>query len=307
MLKSSISFAFFILYLTIGVAQETIPLDTLHWDINARAYVLEPFKGKNAIYLQRGAINLKNESFLNGTIEYDIYIKETRGFPGVFFRTNGSDSEQFYIRPHQSGNPDANQALGRTKGVSPWQLYHGDKYSFPYKYPMDKWMHVKIVVHDDKAQVYLDNAEEPNLSWQLFHEPKAGGIGFTGGGVNGIHLANFKINKENHTIKNFNPGKSKPIEGAIAQWEISDKFQEDLLNNTNGLGQVIANRKWDNTVVLEEGVAANISRKVQLRNDRPGNTVFARITITATKDETRLFEFGYSDRVVVLLLSLIHI
>jgi hypothetical protein len=36
-------------------------------------------------------------------------------------------------------------------------------------------------------------------------------------------------------------------------------------------------------------------------DDTPGNTVFARITISSDTDATRLFEFGYSDRVVALL------
>ncbi|TAI48822.1 hypothetical protein [Flagellimonas allohymeniacidonis] len=301
MSKSTIFFAFLLFHSIIALSQEIIPLDTVNWDINARSYVLESFKGKDAIYLQAGSMTLKDANFLNGTIEYDIYMTETRGFPGVYFRSNGSDAEQFYIRPHQSGNPDANQAVAVFKGITPWQFYFGPKYSFVYDYPVDQWMHVKIVVHDDKAQVYLDHAEKPNLSWQLFHEAKAGGLTFTGGLANGIHLANFKVNKDEFELKDFNPGEREPIEGAIAQWEVSDKFEEKLLDNPNNVQSVINGRKWGQKIVLEEGVAANISRKVELRDDTPGNTVFAKLTITANKDETRLFEFGYSDRVVVLL------
>ncbi len=301
MFKTSISFAFLFLYFLSGMAQETIPLDTVHWDIDARSYVLEPFKGKNAIYLQGGTISLKEATFFNGTIEYDIYMKEARAFPGVYFRVNGSDAEQFYIRPHQSGNPDANQAIALTKGVTAWQLYFGPKYSFPYQYPIDQWMHVKIVVNEDKAQVYLDHADKPNLSWRLFHEPKAGGLSFTGGGASGMHLADIKIDNRLPDLQNFDPGEREPIEGAISQWEVSDKFEEQLLHEPSALPSVIENRKWGTKIALEEGVAANISRKVQLRDDNPGNTVFARVTLTAKKDETRLFEFGYSDRVVVIL------
>ncbi len=295
------SLALLFLSLTIGQAQELIPLDTIHWDINARSYVLEPFKGKDAIYLQAGSITLKEADFLNGTIEYDIYMKETRAFPSVFFRINKSDAEQFYVRPHQSGNPDANQAAALFKGITPWQFYFGPKYSFPYQYPVDEWMHVKIVVHDDKAQIYLDHADTPNLSWKLFHEPRAGGLSFTGGQASGIHLANFKIDKNVHDIKDFKPGDREPIEGAITQWEVSDKFEEKLLEDSERLQSLIDNRKWGTKIVLEEGVAANISRKVQLRDEAPGNTVFAKIEITARRAETQLFEFGYSDRVVLLL------
>ena len=55
---------------------QNIVLDTSHLQIQARAYVLEKYKGVDAIYLQGGAITAKNVSFLNGTIEYDIFLKE---------------------------------------------------------------------------------------------------------------------------------------------------------------------------------------------------------------------------------------
>ncbi|MEO0901913.1 MAG: hypothetical protein AAFY00_07745 [Bacteroidota bacterium] len=287
--------------MSLAISQDPVPLDTIHWEIDAKAHVFESFKGKDAIYLQAGTMTLKDVDFLNGTIEYDMYMTETRGFPGVYFRVNGNNAEEFYVRPHQSGNPDANQATALINGVSPWQFHFGPKYSFVYKYPTDQWMHVKIVIHDDKAQVYLNDAETPNLSWHLFHDVKAGGLSFRGGLNNGVHFANFKVNKDKHEIKDFNPGTRKPIEGAIKKWSISDKFDEKELENLNSLQTTIANRKWSETIALEEGVAANISRKVELRGDIPGNTVFAKINISSRKEVTQLFEFGYSDRVVVIL------
>ncbi|WP_422080194.1 hypothetical protein [Ulvibacterium sp.] len=287
--------------ISLGHAQKTIPLDTLHWEINAKSYVLENFKGQEAIYLQAGSMTLKDASFLNGTIEYDIFLKKAPAFPGVYFRVNDSDSEHFYLRPHQSGNPDANQAIPTTKGIAPWQLYYGPKYSFRYNYTYDDWIHVKIVVDGDRAQVYLNHSEQPNLSWQLFHKPKEGQIQFTGGGAKALHIANIVIDRENHEIKNFKPIERKSIEGLVSQWEISDKFEEKLIQDPTALKTVINGRTWGKKISVEEGTAANISRQVKLYDDKPGNTVFAKTTITSDKDQTKLFEFGYSDRVVVIL------
>lgn len=282
-------------------AQDPIPLDTLHWDIEAKSYVLETYKGEAAIYLQGGSMTLKDSEFLNGTIEYDIFLKETPAFPGVYFRSNDSDSEHFYIRPHQSGNPDANQAAPVTKGISPWQLYFGPKYSFPYLYKFDDWTHVKIVVEDSRAQVYLDHSEQPNLSWQLFHEPKAGKVRLTGGGAQALHIANIKIFKDQGNIKDFKPVERTPIDGLISQWVLSDKFEEKLLEEPTQIKALIDERVWVKKISIEEGTAANISRKVQLRDDKPGNTVFAKVTISSNTNQMALFEFGYSDRVVALL------
>nr|WP_299068201.1 hypothetical protein [uncultured Allomuricauda sp.] len=283
-------------------SQNIIPLDTLHWKIEAKSYVLETYKDQASIYLQRGAITLKDETFLNGTIEYDVHLKQNvRGFPGVHFRVYDANAEEFYIRPHQSGNPDANQATPITNGITPWQFYFGPKYSFPYHYKFDDWTHVKLVVNNDRAQVFLDYSDTPNLSWKLFHKAKAGEVRFTGGNNQALHIANIVIDKEKDVIKDFMPIEREPIEGLVPSWEISDKFEESLLTDHTKLTSVIESRTWGKEITIEEGTAANISRQVELRDGKPGNTVFAKITIHSDRPQTKLFDFGYSDRVVAIL------
>jgi len=285
-----------------GNAQDIIPIDTTHYNINAKAYILENFNGKEAIYLQAGTISPKNLMFLNGTIEFDVYLKKQQAFPGVYFRvTKEQNAEQFYLRPHLPEKPDANQAIPVTKGISPWQLYFGSKYSFAYNYKYNDWTHVKIVVNGTKAQVYLDHAKKPNLSWDLFHPEQEGELIFGGGNRSGMHLANIKIDKNKKELVDFKPGKKEPIKGLIPEWEVSDKFEEKLLDGQTNLKSLISSRKWGKKIKVEEGVAANISRQVNLRDKIPGNTVFTKIIINSKKDQTKLFEFGYSDRVVAIL------
>ncbi len=282
-------------------SQRSIPIDTTHWEINARSYVLENYKGKDAIYLQTGSMTLKDSLFLNGTIEFDLYLKETQGFPGLYFRSRGNSAEQWYIRPHLSGKPDANQAAASINGVTPWQLLFGTKYSFPYTYNYNGWTHVKLVVKDDKAQVFLDNAETPHLSWNLFLPNEKGTISFRGGNREALHIADIKIDKDAHDLIDFKPIKNKPIDGLVKEWEVSDKFEEKLLADPTKISSVIKNRKWGRKIQLEEGKAANISRVQMLRNENPGETVFAKIEIHSEKDQIKLFHFGYSDRVVAVL------
>ncbi len=281
---------------------QVIPLDTINWEIQAQSYVMESFKGKDAIYLQGGSIRLKDVSFLNGTIEYDVYLKQEQAFPGVYFRAKeNKDAEQFYIRPHLPGKADANQAGASIKGVTPWQLYFGERYSFPYEYRYDDWTHVKILVKDDQAQVFLNGSVQPNLSWNTFTSVEPGGIILTGGNRSGMHVADVKVSTETPDLKDFNPIERKPIEGLIERWSISDKFSEDLLDETNGLAGLISERKWVGNVQVEEGTAANISRVHDLYDGTETNTVFAKVTIDSNRDQMKLLEFGYSDRVVVLL------
>ncbi|MEM1320677.1 MAG: hypothetical protein AAGG75_10505 [Bacteroidota bacterium] len=281
-------------------AQDIIPLDTNHWDIQAEAYVLENYKGQQAIYLQRGLAMLKDREFFNGTIEFDIFLTERQSFPGVRFRAvDQQNMEVFYLRPHLSGKPDANQAIPLINGIMPFQLYFGPSYSVAYQYNFDDWTHVKVVVKDRKAQVYLDHAETPQLSWNLVHTPRSGKVAIGGGGAGPMHYANFKISEEAE-LKDFKVIAPQPIEGLVEEWEISDLFEEMVLDDLSQLEKVIINRKWAGKIQVEEGTAANISRQHRLRG-QPGNTVFAKLTLQSEKDQTLLFEFGYSDRVVAIL------
>ena len=283
-------------------AGQIIPIDTANWSIQAQSYVLETYKGKKAIYLQGGSMTLKGAEFLNGTIEYDIYLKEERGFPGVYFRTQEEgNAEQFYIRPHQAMNPDANQVAPTVGNITAWQLYHGPEYSFPYAYKYDDWTHVKIVVKDAEAQVFLDWSETPNLSWNTFNEAKAGGIIIVGGDRTGMHIADVKVSTEAPVISNFSPVKGEGIEGLIPEWSLSDKFSEELLEDIGNLEATIRERKWVGAVQVEEGIAANISRLHNRFDGSGANTAFCKVVINSSTDQTKLFEFGYSDRVVVIL------
>lgn len=282
------------------VAQEVIPIDTNNWDFQGRGYVIEEFKGKKAVYLI-GAMTLKDTKFLNGTIEYDIFLKEERCYPGVYFRTDGVNGEQFFLRLHLSGLEDANQAAPLVNNLTPWQLMFGERYSFAYTYNYNDWTHVKVVVNEKQAQVYLDYAAEPNLSWDLTMPVRAGDLILRGGRVTGLHIADIKIDPNATKIKNFSPIKREPIVGLIPEWEISDMFEEKLLEDPSKLPSVIAARKWDRSIQIEEGTAANISRVQNLYNGEPGETVFAKVTIQSDHEQVKLFEFGYSDRVVVIL------
>lgn len=286
-----------------GNAQNSIPLDTTHWDFKAQSYILEQYKGKDAIYIQNGQTIWKDAKFLNGTIEFDVFLTERQAFPGVFFRQyDGSNAEAFFLRPHLSGKPDANQASPIVNGIQAYQLYFGPMYSFPYTYSYDDWTHVKVVVNHNRAQVYLDHSEKPHLSWYLKNEIKEGIVSI-GGSFAPMHFADIKINTKEYEIVDFEAGKErKPTKGIVRQWQISDKFEEGLLKNPSTVKEVIKDRKWGDWLPIQENIAVDISRRILLRGDGvPGNTVFAKITIDSEKDQTILFDFGYSDRAVVIL------
>ena len=159
---------------------------------------------------------------------------------------------------------------------------------------------MKLVINGERAQVYLDYAEKPHLSWNLVHEPQEGEIGI-GGGFAAMHYANFSIDKTKSEIINFEPIERKRINNLVQNWQISEMFEEKLLEDPNSIDSLISKIKWQGEIKVEEGTAANISRQQVLFNGDRGNTVFAKIVINASSDQFKLFDFGYSDRVVAIL------
>ncbi len=133
---------------------QTIPFDSDRWEFDARESRVEEYLGRQSLFLKGGLALVKDSKFLNGVVEFDIAFSPERTFVGTVWRVlDKNNYEEFYFRPHQSGNPDANQYTPNFNGVAGWQLYYGEDYSAPVRYRFNEWMHVKIVVAGKQAEV----------------------------------------------------------------------------------------------------------------------------------------------------------
>jgi len=157
---------------------EVIPFDDEGWQIHAAESERLIYLGQSALKLQGGSAILADTEIKNGIIEFDVAVSGERGFAGLMFRVQDAKNfEHFYIRPHQSGNPDANQYTPVFNGLSAWQLYHGPGYGAPVEYRFDEWMHVRVIYAGSGAEVYIDS-EEPVLRINnLKRDEIAGSIG----------------------------------------------------------------------------------------------------------------------------------
>lgn len=126
-----------------------IPFDSKDWEINNAAKV-EDYSGLKVLNvgikkpgqkrpMSLGVAKLKNTSFSQGIIEYDIMFKKTRLYVGLRFHAQPDQSyESFYMRAHQTGNPDANQYLPEYNSIASWQLYYGKPFSKQINYKFDQ-------------------------------------------------------------------------------------------------------------------------------------------------------------------------
>ncbi len=154
---------------------------------------------------------LPDVPFHDGVIEVDVageadlqQYAAARGFIGIAFRSaaDASTFEALYIRPTNGRADDQVRRNHSTEYISfpeyPWERMRKEtpeKYESYADVVPGEWMHLKIVVKGDKAQLYVNNAPQPAL---IVNDLKLGadrkgilalwvGLGTVG------HFANLKV------------------------------------------------------------------------------------------------------------------
>lgn len=285
-----------------AIHAEAIPFDSPRWVMTPNTAHVEDYLGQKSLYLKGGIIYIKDVSFTNGIIEFDAAFSNQRGFFGAVFRMQDKENyEEFYLRSHQSGNPDAIQYSPVYNGLSAWQLYHGEGFSAAVTFPFDQWIHVKLIVSGKNGELYINNNEQPVMFMHdLKREIKPGFVGIRALAFSAGHFANFNVTKmDNPPLKSKAKGPGEIETGTVMAWGVSGTFAENSLDNKFLLSTADkAPLKWEKLECESTGLA-NVSKITKLE---PGkNTVFARITIDSDKQQIKKLKFGFSDRIKVYL------
>lgn len=301
---------------------EEVPFDSEHWEIRAEVYKFGNHAGKECLFFRNGTALVKDSEFKNGIIEFDVTFRNLRGFVGALWHAEDKENnEKFYIRPHRSGNPDAVQYTPIFHGISAWQLYHGAGYTAAFKPRFNEWMHVKIVVANEKADVYIDNMKNPVLIInELKHGIKSGRLGVSASGEYvGAHFADFKYTRQDNPplVPRFKREK-KNQPGIIKRWMVSEAFDEKTLNDRLTLSENDKKKvTWKELASEADGIA-NIARLQGFEADyretlsesqfaelgycpKPRNCAFAKTVILSDNDQIKELALGFSDRVKVYL------
>ncbi len=282
----------FLLLISFSVlAQEQIKLDGIDWELNGKV-ISENYKGKNCLKTDEGVVITRDVSFKNGIIEFKMCIQYGRGFAGIRFRGDGmGNTEEFYIRKHQSGNPDAMQYSPVYNGNAGWQLYYGDGYSAAKKHVFDEWFPVKLVVSGSRGEVYITDMEQPVLViHELKMEEREGKIALYGP----ARFADIKVTPMNSPVLK---GKFKEIEKAgeevITSYKVSEVFDAEKLMNENLLPLNFANKLQFKKWKTESDGLLNISQTGALEEKE--NAVLLKITIDSGIDQLKKLNLGFSD------------
>jgi len=279
-----------------------VPFTDERWQIDALDYEIADYLGQQALKIRGGAAMLPDMNVKNSLVEFDIAVSPERGFAGLIFRLqDDANYEHFYIRPHQSGNPDANQYTPVFNDVSAWQLYHGAGYGEPVTYRYNEWMHVKIVFAGTRAKVYIDS-DEPVLHIEDLKRGEFGGaLGLHSAHFSAVHFANFKFTALADAYA-FPATQQEAVdvdEGLVTSWQVSDVFDSASLHGVAELGaEHKASRTWTELSAERTGIT-NLARVNGLGEN--SNTVFARVVVTADQAGVKELVLGYSDAAAVFV------
>ncbi|WP_346859786.1 hypothetical protein [uncultured Draconibacterium sp.] len=272
-------------------AQSTTNLSGIEWQLQGKVKS-ENYKGRECLRTDEGVAIAQDVNFKNGIIQFNMCIQTGRGFAGIRFRGDGAgNTEEFYIRKHQSGNPDAMQYTPVYNGNAGWQLYYGDGYGAVKKHVFDEWFSVKLVISGKKGEVYITDMEKPVL---VIHElkmnEKAGKVAFYGP----ARFADIKVTPMNSPeLRGAFNEIVKAGEEVIQSYQVSEVFDAEKLLNENLMPANFSNKleykKWE----TEADGLMNISRTGVLGEKR--NAVLLKITIESETDLVKMMNFGFSD------------
>jgi len=272
-------------------AQNMTELDGIRWHTEGKV-VKEEYKNKECLRTDEGVAIAQDLNFKNGIIEFSMCIQTGRGFAGIRFHGDGGgNTEEFYIRKHQSGNPDAMQYTPVYNGIAGWQLYYGDGYSAAKPHFFDEWFKIKLVISGTKGEVYITDMEKPVL---VIHEFKLGErdgkIAFYGP----ARFADIKVTSlDSPELKGTFKEIVKAGDEVIQSYQVSEAFDLNSLINENLLPANFAKKlefkKWG----TEADGLLNIANTTGIGEKK--NAVLLKIEINSENDVIKRMDFAFSD------------
>lgn len=285
-----------LLFLDVHGQTIQISSDPNAWDTIGVVPVHETYKGKECLFIKTGAIVAKGIDFRDGTIEADVSFPKVKSFPGFAVRMQDQKNfEYFYVRPHQSGNPDATQYIPVINGDGGFQLYSGEGYNSAYNFKFDEWQHIKIDLHGLQAELYIDDSLVIKVK-ELLTGWKSGKIAVVGGP---LYIANIQYTPRQNPVPTPIPIPENGKDGLITKWEISNVVNNSLFEHKYRLTPEIKDKlKWSTQ-------RSNYSGLLDLARfgtvTATNNTIVAKLAVNSSADQIKEVSFGFSDDVTVYL------
>ena len=277
------------------------------WKLAGDAHV-ENYDGRQVLTIENGTAERRDVALADGTIDVDVMTSRRRSFVYLSFRAqNDGEQEEFYLRPHKAGLPDAVQYAPTFQGQSAWQLYWGPRGTAAPDIVPNVWQHLRIVLTGRRAAFFLGDTVKPIMVIpHLARDPQAGYLTLrslvpqgTPGNGPAVHFANLRVQPGVVAYDFANaPAEPTPPAGIISKWEVGPAFAApDSVISTIAPEWV----KTFRVVAIEPDGFVELHRQLPLPKVTRYVGTVARIRVNASSAGVRRLDLGFSDRVVVFL------
>lgn len=266
------------------------------WDTSGAILVQETFKGKECLLIKSGAIVVKGANLRDGIIEADISFAQQRSFPGFAVRMQDKENfEYFYVRPHQSGNPDATQYTPVFNGDDGFQLYYGEGYSNAFSFKFNDWHHISIKLHGLQAEFCIEDKPVIKVK-EMLTGWKSGKIALVSGGAP-LRIANVQYTIQQEPAPTPMPLPATGTGGVITQYQVSNVVKRTLFDKQYKLTPEFKNKFTWTAQQSEPSGVINLAKFGKLTDT--SNTIVAKVIVESQEEQVKELSFGFSDYVTV--------
>ncbi len=279
----------------------TVAMTADHWQVKENAEFLRQLGFFHGLMrLNSGDAVLKDVTFSDGTIEFDVNTVG-RGAPGIAFRQQDEGNfELLYLRPDPAcpAFRACIQYAPQTHGVLLWDFFPQYENRAPLR--ENGWNHIKMVVSGRRMNVFVNDAPSPTLEvGRLEGDAMKGSLRLEGPGT----FANMVITPG--AVDGLSPEPARdPLDGdggLVRNWRLSafsalPPSKEPVYDEMPGASQA-----WK-TIGTERGGLVNLSREYGVPLHEPNRAVaWLKTTIASDSKQTKKVDIGWTREVWVFV------
>ncbi len=283
---------------TLPMAQSAQPImiamTAEHWQAKENAEFLRELGFFHGLMrLNSGKAVLKNVTFSDGTIEFDINTIG-RGMPGIAFRQQDEKNfELLYLRPDPNcpAFRACIQYAPQTHGVTLWDFFPQYQNRAPLR--ENGWNRIKMVVSGRRMNVFVNDVISPTLEvGRLEGDAMKGGLQLQGPGT----FANLVITPDR--VDGLSPEPvGDPLDGdrgLVRNWRVSKYSVLPLGEDATYKGMPGGSQEW-RMISTERNGLVNISRVYGRPLPEPNRAVtWLKTTITSDRKQTKKADVGWT-------------
>jgi len=278
-----------------------IAMTAEHWQAKENAEFLRELGFFHGLMrLNSGKAVLKNVTFSDGTIEFDINTIG-RGMPGIAFRQQDEKNfELLYLRPDPNcpAFRACIQYAPQTHGVTLWDFFPQYQNRAPLR--ENGWNHIKMVVSGRRMNVFVNDVISPTLEvGRLEGDAMKGGLQLQGPGT----FANLVITPDR--VDGLSPEPvGDPLDGdrgLVRNWRVSKYSVLPLGEDATYKGMPGGSQEWQ-MISTERNGLVNISRVYGRPLPEPNRAVaWLKTTITSDRKQTKKADVGWTRELWVVV------